>query len=84
MAAITPASTIEASSGDLKHMIYTFSAVTDGDTFASGLQGAVAYSYTPTGATATGGGVVESSGTFTLRPIAAGESGLLQVWAKTG
>ena len=82
MAALTAATTIEASSGDLKHMIYTFAAVTDADTFASGLSGVVASVYTPTGATATGGGVVESSGTFTLRPIAAGESGLLQVWCR--
>ena len=36
MAAITAATTIEASSGSLKHMIYTFTAVTDADTFASG------------------------------------------------
>ena len=82
MAAITAATTIEASSGSLKHTLFTFTAVTDADTFASGVQGVVAFVYTPTGATATGAGVVHSGGgAFILRPIAAAESGLLQVWS---
>ncbi len=86
MAAITAATTKKHSSGDQTKFVFTFAAVGDGDTFASGLGDRVQdYHYTvtadPTTNTSAGGNPVNSSGTFTLYPGIAALSGTLVVYA---
>ena len=86
MAAITAASTTTHSSGDQTKYVFTFSAVGDADTFASGLSTRVQdYTYVvtadPTTNTSAGANVVESSGTFTFYPGVAALSGTLVVYA---
>jgi hypothetical protein len=73
MAAISAARTRIESAGSLTRLIFTFTTVSDGDTFASGLGTRVAsYNYQMTGNPATqasaGASLTNSSGTFTFYP----------------
>lgn len=73
MGAQTANATIRSSQGDATLMIYQFTSVTAGDTFASGL-GTNIIDYwatveaTPNTSTQQGASVANSSGTFTLNP----------------
>lgn len=73
MSAISAASVRKVSAGDLSLKIVKFTAVSDADTYASGLgSNVVAYNYQvtadPTTNTSAGCNVAESSGTFTFYP----------------
>lgn len=86
MAAITAASTKIYSAGSQMKYVFTFTAVGDADTFASGLSTRVqdfTYIVTadPTTNTSAGANVVNSSGTFTFYPGVAALSGTLVVYA---
>lgn len=72
MAAQTAATTIRENVGSLTLHIFTFTAVTGADTFASGLPNVVAYwaqanNAGGTTTTATGVNVLNASGTFTFQ-----------------
>ena len=85
MSALSAASTLSHSAGDLTLKIFKFSSVGDGDTFASGLStSVVAYvaqnTSDPTTNTSAGVNVGESSGTFTFYPGIASTAVTLFVW----
>jgi hypothetical protein len=86
MAALTAASTRRENSGSTTLMVYTFTSVADGDTFASGLgTNVITFNYVvngnPTTQASAGAGITNSSGTFTIYPGEDSLGGILQVWA---
>lgn len=88
MAALTAATTIRENVGSLTLHIFTFTAVTGADTFASGLPNVIAYwagGNNAGGTTTTGNGVnvLNSSGTFTFQVGFATEPVTFFVLSKT-
>ncbi len=86
MAAQTAATVARESAGSLTLMIYTFTSVVTGDTFASGLStNVVSFWYQMTSIStqaSAGSSVSNSSGTFTLKPGEDSNSGILFVLAR--
>lgn len=85
MAALSAATTKQYSAGSQSKYVFTFSSVSDADTFASGLSGVQDFAYQvtadPTTNTSAGCNVSESSGTFTFYPGVDALSGTLIVYA---
>lgn len=87
MAAQSAATTTRESSGSTTLVVYTFTSVADGDTFASGLgTNVVTFNYVVNGNPVTqasaGAGITNSSGNFTFYPGEDSLGGILQVWAR--
>lgn len=84
MAAISAATTTQYSAGSQNKYVFTFSSVSDADTFASGLEGVQDFFYQvtadPTTNTSAGCNVTESSGTFTFYPGVDALTGTLTVY----
>jgi hypothetical protein len=85
MAALSATATTQYSAGSQSKHVFTFSSVSDADTFASGLSGVQDYSYQvtadPTTNTSAGANVSEASGTFTFYPGIDALSGILTVYS---
>lgn len=85
MAAITASATKRHSAGSQTKIVFTFTSIDDGDTFASGL-GTTVQDYVfqqtdnPTTQTSAGVSVANSSGSFTFYPGENGASGDLIVY----
>lgn len=88
MAALTAATTTRESLGSVTLMIYTFTSVTDADTFASGLgTNIVSYWDQETSNVSTqasaGGAITNSNGNFTFYPGEDSNSWILFVLTRT-
>lgn len=87
MSALTPTTIIRENVGSLTLLIFPFTTVTDGDTYASGLGGnVVSYNVfttaNPTTQTSAGVAATNSNGTFTFYPGEDGNPQALQVLAR--
>lgn len=80
MAAITPTSVVKTNMGDTTLLIATFTTCSDGDTWASGIQGILSalniVNGNPTTQASAGSAVTWSGSTFTFFP---GENSLGQI-----
>lgn len=86
MAALTAATTLRENTGSMTLLIFTFTSVLTGDTFASGLgTNVISQWYQMTSITtqaSAGSSVSNSTGTFTIKPGEDSNSGILFVLAR--